>query len=127
MGYSVVQILPQTTGAAGHYARVYVLFKKLGTNMTPLNSAMIDNLRVQIRSGTPLSRALRPACDKLDKLVVIQHVRAAFALSLHQIGPLAGWSALQGELSDAQLDELLMPEIEENRAAWDGNVARTSA
>lgn len=95
--------------------------------MTPLNSAVIDNLRVQVRAGAPLSRALRPACDRLDKLDVIQHVRAAFALSLQQAGPLAGWSALQGELSDAQLDELLMPEIAENRTVWDGTAARTSA
>lgn len=27
-GYSVVHVLPQTTGAAGNYARVYVLFKR---------------------------------------------------------------------------------------------------
>jgi hypothetical protein len=95
--------------------------------MNQLIPAVIDDLREQVRAGAPLSRALRPVCDRLDKLDVIHHVRAAFALSLQQAGPLAGWAALQGELSDARVDELLMPEIEKNRGVWDAGAARSSA
>jgi len=95
--------------------------------MNSLIPAVIDQLREQVRAGAPLSRSLRPAYAGLDKLEVIHHVRAAFALSLQQAGPLAGWEALQGELSDTQLDELLMPEIEKNRGVWDVGAARSPA
>jgi hypothetical protein len=95
--------------------------------MRPLIPAVIETLRHQVRAGAPLSQSVRLACGGLDKLEVIQHVRAAFALNLRQASPLAGWTALQGELSDSELDALLMPEIEHQRSAWDVGAARSSA
>ncbi|MBY0527921.1 MAG: hypothetical protein K2R98_31275 [Gemmataceae bacterium] len=95
--------------------------------MKPLVPIVIDQLRQQARAGIPLSQSLRLACSSFDKLDVIQHVRSAFTLNVRQVSPLAGWQALEGDLSDSQLDALLMPEIEHNRGAWDAGAARSSA
>jgi hypothetical protein len=54
------------------------------------------------------------------ELTLANHLRQAFGLTLVQVKAIAGWyPGGKGEVSDAQLHELIMPEIIKNRQEWD--------
>src|SRR5579872_3037492 len=93
--------------------------------MEPLNSEIVQRLRIMARSGNTPSQIARELFRQIDsqphpRLTALKYLREAFALSLRQVNPLGGWSADgTGELTDAQLDALLQPEMEQTRAQWD--------
>lgn len=97
--------------------------------MEELNRAVIDELRGMARRGCTVSQMLPEVLKQLaperpHKVTLIQYVRAAFALSLQQASPIAGWSADGPREQDGWLDRLVMPEILKNRSEWDSwNVA----
>jgi hypothetical protein len=65
-----------------------------------------------------VSRNLGP--ETAHELTLAQYLREAFALTLAQVKPIGGWYPNgEGELSDPQLNDIIMPEIAKNRQQWD--------
>jgi hypothetical protein len=93
--------------------------------MEPLKPEILQRLRNLARSGSTPSQIARELFRQLDsqlhpQLTALKYLREAFCLSLRQVNPLGGWSADgTGELTDAQLDALLQPAMEQARAQWD--------
>jgi hypothetical protein len=92
--------------------------------MEPLNPEILQRLRTLARSGSTPSQIARELFRQVDsqphpRLTALKYLREAFGLSLRQVSPVGGWSADgTGELTDAQLDALLQPAIEQTRAQW---------
>ena len=101
--------------------------------MEELNPGIVGHLRVMAREGRPASGMLREVIASavpttLHKITLVKYLKEAFGLSLQQASPVAGWAPDgTGELSDAQLDELLMPEILNSRATWESLDRKSSA
>jgi hypothetical protein len=101
--------------------------------MEPLNSEILQRLRTLARSGSTPSQIARELFRQIEsqphpRLTALKYLREAFALSLRQVAPFGGWSADGvGELTDAQLDALLQPEMEQTRGQWDVRNLPTSA
>ncbi len=93
--------------------------------MDELNPAVVHRLRDMARHGASVPQMLREilrslAPERPHAVTVIKYIRDAFRLSLAQAKPIAGWFRDgTGDLQDAQLDELVMPEILKNRQKWD--------
>src|SRR5260370_30510465 len=93
--------------------------------MQPLNQALIRDLHDMARRGATVPQMLRAVLDRTapeppPTIVLIKYLREAFGLTLRQASPAGGWMPDNaGELSDAQLNDLLMPEIMNNRSTWD--------
>lgn len=100
--------------------------------MEPLNPEIVQRLRTLARSGSTPSQIARELFRQLDseshpRLTALKYLREAFGLSVRQVSPLGGWSADgTGELTDAQLDALLQPEIEQTRTQWEDDKLPTS-
>ena len=96
--------------------------------MKRLHSDLIERLRAMARDGETvplmlqeLARRLGPATPSV--LTLAKYLRAAFGLSLLDVKPVGGWSPDgNGELSDAQVGEWIMPEIMKHRSEWDHKV-----
>jgi hypothetical protein len=101
--------------------------------MEPLNVELVQRLRTLARNGSTPSQIARELFRHVDldphpRLTALKYLREAFALSLRQVSPVGGWSADgTGELTDAQLDVLLQPEIEQMRAQWNAVHSPSSA
>src|SRR5437899_1638413 len=101
--------------------------------MEQLNPEIVSRLRSMAGSGSTVAEMLREvirafAPHKPHLLTLAHYFRAAFGLTLVQVKPLGGWSPDgRGELSDSQLHEFIMPEIEANRPAWDASELKPSA
>lgn len=86
---------------------------------------MLNAVREMARKGNRPSQILREIIHwfspgQLHKLDLIRDMREAFALTLQQAKPIAGWSADgRGELTDNQLDDFLTIEILKNRSDWE--------
>ena len=93
--------------------------------MEELNPTLLADLRSMARRGTSPAQMLRELAPQVAqepplKFTLIRYLRAAFGLSLQQASPVGGWAADgSGELTDANLDTFLAPEIARNRPAWD--------
>ena len=91
--------------------------------MQTLNPAIVAELRTMAQQGASASQLLRSLHQRLSpeeshKLTVIKYMRQAFGLSLQEASPIAGWAPDgSGELSDAQLDEFVTPEISRHLAS----------
>jgi hypothetical protein len=99
--------------------------------MEPLNQSVLSDLRDMARRGShvpPMLRVIleRSAPAQPHTVTLIKYLRQAFALTLRQASPVGGWMPdNSGELNDAQLNDLLLPEIMNNRSKWD--VSETAA
>lgn len=95
--------------------------------MEPLNQALIHELRCMARNGATVPQMLRTvlargAHEQPYTVVFIKYLRGAFGLTLRQASPIGGWMPdSSGELSDSQLNDLLMLEILNNRPTWDAS------
>lgn len=93
--------------------------------MAELDATVIRQMRAMARNGEGPSRVLREVIARLSpdiphKVTLINYMREAFCLSLQQAGPVAGWAgAGAGDLTDAQFDALIAPEIHKNRRTWE--------
>jgi hypothetical protein len=99
--------------------------------MEPLNQALIRDLRGMARKGATAPQMLRTILERAapeqpQAVVLIKYLREAFALTLRQASPVGGWMPdNSGELSDAQLNDLLLSEILNKRSTWD--ISETAA
>lgn len=97
--------------------------------MEQLNPVLVQQLRGMAKQGLTPSRMLREIVTELapsvpHKLTLIKYLQEAFCLSLQEASPVAGWAPdATGELSDARLDEFVMPEIAKRRCEWESLVA----
>jgi hypothetical protein len=93
--------------------------------MESMKQALLDQMRTMARQGATVPDMLHElirhhVSEPCHTVTLIQYLRAAFGLSLQQAAPLGGWLPDRaGELSDAALDELILPEIMSNRSRWD--------
>jgi len=93
--------------------------------MDEFDQAAVHRLRSLARAGATTSQMLRQVLHEcaptvLHKIPIIQLMREAFALSIKEAAPVVGWCGVgEGELSDAQLDEFVDPEIRRHRSEWD--------
>jgi hypothetical protein len=93
--------------------------------MEEINPIIVQHLRDMARRRDSASQILRELIQRLSPeephiVTLMKYMRKAFSLSLQQVSPVAGWSPDgTGELQDAQLDKLVMPEILKNRPQWD--------
>lgn len=90
-----------------------------------------SQLRHAVRGGQPISQALRPLADQgIGWLDLLRTLRQAFTLGMAEAGAIGGWRTGTHELTDADLDAALQPEIEALRPLWeplDGAPVATSA
>jgi hypothetical protein len=91
--------------------------------VAPIRDDLVSQLTALARQGMAPSRIIRHLSEQLPptpahKLTLIKYMRAAFGLTLEQASPIAGW-ADGGELTDAQLDALLAPDMLDTRGQWD--------
>ena len=93
--------------------------------MTPINQGIVTKLTAMAREGNSPAQILHKLVElmppgKVHKVTLINYMRAAFALTLEQASPIAGWAAdNSGELKDSQLNELVAPDILSTRSQWD--------
>ena len=93
--------------------------------MEGLNPTLVAVLRDMARQGSSVPDMLREIIRQLapqpaQTLTCAKYLRDAFGSSLHEVKPIGGWSADgNGELSDANLDQLIRPAIIRNRSRWD--------
>lgn len=79
------------------------------------------HLRQAVRGGQSISQALRPLADQgVGWLDLLRALRQAFTLGMAEAGAVGGWRTGTHELSDADLDAALQPEIEALRPLWEG-------
>src|SRR5437762_1540453 len=96
-----------------------------GCLMSEVNPELVDHLRSMARRGATVSQMLRDLVrragpEPLHPLDLVKYVRASFGLGLREASPIGGWSVEgNGYLSDAQLDELVDPEVRVHRPEWD--------
>jgi hypothetical protein len=93
--------------------------------MEELDPTIVAHLQALARGGATASQMLRYLFRKFapeapHKITLIKYMRKAFDLTLQEASPIAGWSADgTGDLSDAQVDELVVPEIRDHEQEWD--------
>ena len=93
--------------------------------MELINQSLLRDLREMARRGSPVPPMLRLILERSapaqpHTVALIRYLRQAFALNLRQASPVGGWMPdNSGELNDAQLNDLLLPEILNNRSKWD--------
>ena len=93
--------------------------------MSDINQAIITRLRDMARHGDSVAGMFKELKTHLGPEVsivtIIEYMRSAFCLSLAEAKPLASLSRTeQREIVDeALLNELVMPDIEKHRGAWD--------
>jgi len=94
--------------------------------MVHLNTALIETMRRQARSGCSVSQIFNDLKVSLNRddvhiLDILAYFRAAFFLSLSEAKPIVGLSRKDGRqiTDEALLDTLMMPEIEKHRSEWD--------
>lgn len=79
-----------------------------------------SQLRHAVRGGQRISEALRPLADQgIGWLDLLRTLRLAFTLGMAEAGAVGGWRTGTHELSDADLDAALQPEIEALRPLWE--------
>ncbi len=99
--------------------------------METIDPAVVNRLRTLAREGRTVSALLEEITNRLGlsgshPLLLARYMREAFGLSLLEVKPIGGWSpGGSGELSDAQLDELLMPGIDANRDWWESRLSHS--
>ena len=93
--------------------------------MAERDPALINNLRSMARAGATVPELVRELIRSLGPetphvLTLAKYLREAFGLTLLDVKPLSGWLVDgTGELSDFQLNEFILPEIQRHRSEWD--------
>ena len=93
--------------------------------MNDFDPTIIERLRDMARQGDTAPQMLREVERRLAPfpphfLTLVRYLREAFSLSVGQVKSMSGWLPNGfGELSDSELNEILMPEIMRNRDEWD--------
>jgi len=99
--------------------------------MESIDPAVVQRLRAMAQEGRTVPELLREITNQLSSsslhpLLLAKYMREAFGLSLLEVKPIGGWSLGGcGELSDDQLDELLMPGILANRDWWESRLSQS--
>ena len=97
--------------------------------MATVDRDIVRQLRDTARQGASVPDILRKLISLLPqgnvhKVTLIEYMRRTFCLTLEQASPIPGWTPERtGELNDARLNELIMPDIQRNRASWDRELA----
>src|SRR5436190_16350874 len=92
--------------------------------MEHVDPAVVHRLRELAQDGRPVPELLREVARRLSPqvlhpLTLAKYMREAFGLSLLEVKPIGGWSwEGRGELSDDQLNDLVMPSIVAHRDRW---------
>jgi hypothetical protein len=100
--------------------------------MGPLDSELVNTLRVMARGGEQPSAMLRriiahlPPSDTAaelptrDRFLLVDYFAAAFCFRDGQGHPIFGWFPDgRGDLNDADLDRVMSKRIEQTRREWD--------
>lgn len=93
--------------------------------MSDINQVIITRLRDMARHGDSVVEMFKELKTHLGPessiVTIIEYMRVAFCLSLIEVKPIASLSRTeQREIVDeALLNDLVMPEIEKHRGAWD--------
>src|SRR5205823_3356565 len=91
--------------------------------MSELREDVVLQLRDMARRGEPVSRMFKKLRNRLgtDIVSILDHMRAAFHLSLAEVKPVAALSRTDKRevLDEGLLEELMMPPIIQHRSEWD--------
>ena len=123
---TLFRLLPPTTPARSPVAAAAAPWRPSAREHCPPDSCLVYSgyLRSLARRGATASQVLRALKGRLakepHKLVLLKYMRESFALTLQEASPIAGWSAAgNGDLSDAQIDDFVGPEMRRHQAEWD--------
>ena len=87
-----------------------------------------DEIRAKANAGEDIPSLLRHVQHLVGrkdcKLLTVMCFHKALGAGIASLSPLAGWNGFGGELTDAEVDSLVSPVLEDYRARAKGDVAK---
>jgi hypothetical protein len=100
--------------------------------MEDIDPTIVQRLRSLAQEGRTVPELLRDIPTKLSPakvhtLLLAKYMREAFGLSLLDVKPIGGWAfGGTGELSDARLNELMLPAVNAKRPWWENQMIQSN-